>query len=260
MKSIRFPVILLLAAAVFAAVYIYFLNKEPAIEGVQLVQQRGIQNQSIYKSESTEYDKTWSYLLPYCKTYISADFIQKLRDESVPAEKRFDKAFDSTPLLLISLFQGGARREFYREEDRYTSDTDPNKYKVVPEFFIHYLEGHSNELIYKNPHPPLAVGYYHLEGNQTSLVAGNGSYTEKASIMRLDSSTARIKLRFGTDSLEFTGIDITTKMNEIRVKQEEIDHGFFVHLLDKIAAAEFQQPDSSFVDKYLQHFLNPGGE
>jgi hypothetical protein len=210
----------------------------------------------MYKSETLFYDQTWAYLLPYCKTYVNADFIKRLHNESVPMKLRFDKAFDSTEIVLFSLFQGGARRVYFSEGQQWSSDMDPVKYKVIPEFYTHSLSGHSNELLYQAPSVPMAVGYYHLQGNLLSLVSGNGGgYTMNSEIRELPDNRARIKLNFGRASIEFTGIDISEKMNGIQTRIEEIDHGFFVQLLDDIAGEQLNIKDSSLVQQYVNRLL-----
>jgi hypothetical protein len=258
MKPLRTAIILPLTAALVAGGYFFFLKKEPFVEGISVTQQQGLQKQSMYKSESLLYDQTWAYLLPYCKTYVNGDFIKRLHDESVPMKLRFDKAFDSTEIVLFSLFQGGARRVYFSEGQQWSSDMDPVKYKVIPEFYTHSLSGHSNELLYKAPRVPMAVGYYHLQGNRLSLVSGNGGgYTMNSEIRELPDNRARIKLNLGSNSVEFTGIDITSKKNGIQTRIEEIDHGFFVHLLDIIAREELGVQDSSPVQQYIDNFLQP---
>ena len=255
MKTLRFPAILLLALALVATGYFYFLKKEPFISGIQVAQQQELQKNTIYKSETLLYDQTWAYLLPYCKTYVNADFIKRLHNESFPLKLRFDKAFDSTEIVLFSLFQGGARRVYFSEGQQWSSDVDPVKYKVIPEFYTHSIVGHSNELIYKSPSVPKAVGYYHLKGNLLSLVSGNGNYNVNSEIRELPDNRVRIKLNFGRDSSEFTGIDITDKMNGIQARIEEIDHGFFVQLLDNIAGDQLNIKDSSLVKQYVNRLL-----
>ena len=255
MKTLLFPAILLLALALVATGYFYFLKKEPFISGIQVAQQQELKKNTIYKSETLLYDQTWAFLLPHCKTYVNADFIKRLHNESIPLKWRFDIAFDSTRIVLYSLFQGGARRVFYSDGQRWTSDIDPIKYKVIPEFYTHCIQGQCNELIYKAPSVPSAVGYYHLQRKQLTLVSGNGVDNVNSEITELPDKRARIKLNFWNDSTEFTGIDVSDKMNGIQTRIEEIDHGFFVHLLDDIAGEQLNIKDSSLVKQYVNRLL-----